>query len=165
MAGIGELDVKLDPQSLLTDHVKVDYITVDAPLLDVRMLGGKTNFKALQDRLNMAPAPDTAESNLTLTIKKIKVKAPQLSVTSDGMLSGQKDVKLADFEITNLGTDEQGLAPREIARHVMDVLQPQIAKALIEMGASDKVQDLAGDAKGKLEKGLGGMLEKLKNKK
>ena len=39
------------------------------------------------------------------------------------------------------------------------------AKALVAAGASKKLQNLADDARGKLEKGVGGLLNKLKKKK
>ncbi|TNE62264.1 MAG: AsmA family protein [Alphaproteobacteria bacterium] len=164
MASIGSFDMALEPKSLFTDHIIIDYITVDAPLLDVRVTDkGKTNFKAFQDGLGL-PASDETESDITLTIRKLVVRAPKLAIQSDGMVKMDKEIALADFTLTDIGTDEKGLAPREIARHVMDTLQPQIAKALVQAGAGEKLQNLADDARGKLEDKLGGVLGKLKKK-
>ncbi|MEX0297533.1 MAG: hypothetical protein AB3N28_00585 [Kordiimonas sp.] len=165
---VGEFKMKLEPQSLMSNHVIVDTIEIVSPLFDVRRLNGKTNFEALQEGIDIPAttgAPAAAGEEVTLTIRSLAVKAPRIKAKTDDFLNLDEDIQLADFTLTNLGTDEKGLAPSEVARHVMDTLQPQIAKALITAGASKKIQELAGDAKGTLEKGLGGLLNKLKDKK
>jgi len=158
--------MKLEPKSLMSNHVIIDTIEVDAPLFDVRHLDGKTNFQALQDGMTLPEmgGAAAAEEEITLTIRSLSVKAPRILAKTDGMIKLDEDLNLADFTLTDIGTDEKGVAPSEVARHIMNTLQPQITKALIAAGASQKIKDLAGDAKGKLEKGLGGLLNKLKEK-
>ncbi len=169
IASLGNFKMKIRPETLLSNHIIIDEMVIAEPLLDVRMLKGKMNFKALQEGLNIPAtdndAPASSEEETTLTIKSLKITAPTLLAKSDGFIKLDENIKLADFTITNLGTDEEGLAPSEIARHVMDTLQPQIAKALVAAGASKNLQKYADDAKGKLEKGIGGLLGKLKKKK
>lgn len=165
MLALGEFKMKLETGSLFSDHIIIDQLLIDAPLLDVRRLDGKTNFEAFQAGLNLPESEDDTASDITVTIRELKVLAPRLLAKNDGFLKLDEDVALADFTLTNLGTDEKGLAPKEIARHIMDALQPQITKALIAAGASNKIKDVAGDAKGKLEQSLGGLLGKLKKKK
>ncbi|UTW58439.1 hypothetical protein KFE96_16710 [Kordiimonas sp. SCSIO 12603] len=170
IAKVGNFEMKLEPETLLTNHIIIDEIVINEPLFDIRMLDGKMNIKALQEGLNIPETgPTTTETasseEITLTIRSMKVTSPKVLAQSDGLLSIDEDINLADFTITDLGTDEKGLAPAEIARHVMDTLQPQIAKALVAAGASKKLQNLADDARGKLEKGVGGLLNKLKKKK
>jgi len=166
ITSIGAFDMQLDPASLMSNHIIIDSIDIIAPLLDVRMQDGKNNFTALQEGMNLPASTETPASaegeEITLTIRKLVVKEPRLLASTDGFLKLDEDVKLADFTLTDMGTDEEGLAPSEIARHIMDTLQPQITKALVTAGASGKIKELAGDAKGKLEKGLGGLLKKLK---
>ncbi|MCJ9428457.1 AsmA family protein [Kordiimonas marina] len=163
MASVGGLDMKLEPKSLLTKHIIIDHIDVTAPLFDVRIDDkGKTNFKALQE--NLGPSKASDPSDITLTIRRLSVKAPKLSIHSKAMLKVDKDVSLADFTLTNIGTDEKGLAPWEIARHIMDTLQPQITKALVSAGFGDKIQNMLKDQRGGLESKLGDVLGKLKPK-
>lgn len=166
---LGEFKMKLEPSSLMSNHVIIDTVEIVSPLLDVRHLDGKTNFQALQEGMTLPEmaaggAASTGEE-VTLTIRSLAVKAPRIKAKTDGFISLDEDVELADFTLTDLGTDEKGMAPREIARHVMDTLQPQITKALITAGASSKIQELAKDARGTLEKGIGGLLGKLTDKK
>ncbi|MFC3052438.1 DUF748 domain-containing protein [Kordiimonas pumila] len=166
IASIGSFDMKVEPRTLMSNHIIIDSINIGQPVFDVRMQGSKSNIKALQDGLDLpATEPTAPEDEITLTIRSLVVSNPRILASSDGALKLDEDIKLADFKLTNLGTDEKGLAPREIARHVMDTLQPQITKALIAAGASGKVKDLADGAKDKLEKGLGGLLDKLKKDK
>jgi len=167
MASIGGFSAKLDTSTLTGKHIIIDHISIDSPLLDVRRQDGQTNFEAFQQGLGL---PETTEptdpsEEITLTIRRMEVKAPRILAKTDDFLKLDEDITLADFTLTNLGTDEKGLAPREIARHVMDTLQPQITKALVAAGASKKVKDLAGKASEKLESGLGGLLGKIKDKK
>ena len=170
LAKLGNFEMKLETETLLSNHIIIDEIVINEPLFDVRMIDGKMNIKALQEGLNIpetgpAPTETNPGEEITLTIRSMKVTSPKVLAQSDGLLSIDEDINLADFTITDLGTDEKGLAPSEIARHVMDTLQPQIAKALVAAGASKKLQNLADDARGKLEKGVGGLLNKLKKKK
>lgn len=165
MLALGEFKMKLETASLFGDHIIIDQLLIDAPLLDVRRQDGKTNFEVFQSGLNLPESEDDTASDITVTIRELKVLAPRLLAKADGLLKLDEDVALADFTLTNLGTDEKGLAPKEIARHIMDTLQPQITKALIAAGASNKIKDVASGAKDKLEQSLGGLLGKLKKKK
>jgi hypothetical protein len=164
IASLEGFDMKVRTDTLLSDHIIIDSIMVESPKLDVRAKGKETNFQALQKAIGMPASSEP--STMTLTIKSMTIKGPEIAVlTEGGMLDVDETIKLADFTITDLGTDEKGLAPREIARHVMAVLEPQIAQALIKAQASGKLQDLAKDAGGTLEKGIGSLVGKLKKKK
>ncbi|SDD82318.1 AsmA family protein [Kordiimonas lacus] len=163
IASVGSFDMKLRPSTLMSDHIIIDSIVIDAPMLDARRIDGKTNFERLQQ--NVGPSEETAPSNITLTIKSMQIRGAQVAVKNEGSIKVDQTIQLADFNITDLGTDEKGLAPAEIARHIMAVLQPQITQALIKAGASDKLKDIASGAEGKLEEGLSSLVGKLKKKK
>ncbi len=163
IASLEGFDMKVRTDTLFSDHIIIEDIMVEAPKLDIRAKGRETNFQALQKAIGMQPSSEP--SNITLTIKKMTIQGPEIALLSEGgMMNVDERIKLADFTITDLGTDEQGLAPREIARHVMAVLEPQIAQALIKAQASGKLKDLTKDAEGALEKGIGSLVGKLKKK-
>lgn len=166
MVQIGDFKMKVETGTLMNDHIIVDEIVIDRPMIDARMIGGQSNFEALQKRLAaLGGAEQTvAGQPLMLTIRSLAVRSPQVAVSKDGLLSVDENVSLADFTLTDLGTDEQGLSPREIARHVMDTLQPQIAKVLINAQMPDNIKEIANDARGKLESGVGNILNKLRKK-
>ena len=162
---IGDFKMKVDTSTIMNDHIIVDEIVIDRPMIDARMIGSQSNFQALQKRLEAySGSEEVAGEAMTLTIRSLAMKAPQIAVSKDGLLAVNENVTLADFNLKDLGTDEKGLSPREIARHVMDTLQPQIAKVLINAQMPDNIKDIAKDARGKLEKGVGDILGKLRKK-
>ncbi len=165
MAAVKNFAMKLETGTLLSNHIIIDYMIIDAPLLNARRQDGKTNFEAFQEGLELPQSEADTPSEITLTIRKLEIRNPRIKAKTDGFIKLDEDITLASFTLTNLGTDKKGLAPKEIARHVMDTLQPQITKALVAAGASKKVKQLATGAKDKLEKGIGGFLKKLKKKK
>jgi len=177
MAALENFEVKLEPMSLFSNHIKIDSLKIEAPTIDARLLGGKSNFDALMEGLDLPPADDNAPaSDIVMTVKSIEVISPEIRVSAkDGLIEGDKAVSLASFTLTNLGTDEEGMAPREIIRHVMDTMRPQIARAMAEIGieqfAGEEVDALREKAKGELkglesearEKGLGGAIDAFKS--
>ncbi len=167
MVSLGAFDMKVDTATILNDHIIVDEITIDAPMFDARVIGSQSNFQALQEKLAAGAGPSEIDGQpITLTIRKLAVRNPQVSVQKEGgLLRVDEDVKLADFTLTDLGTDEQGLAPKEIARHIMDTVQPQIMQVLVAAGAGDTLKGLAKDARGTLEKQAGSLLNKLRGKR
>lgn len=165
MVQVGDFKMKVEPATLLSDHIIIDEITIDRPMFDARLIGGQTNFQELQKRIGSGAAPASATPPITLTIRKLNVTSPQVAVSSDGVLKVDEDVQLADFGLTNLGTDEKGLSPQEIARHLMDTLQPQIAQAMVSAGVGGDVKELAKGAREKLEGSVGNILGKLREKK
>lgn len=165
LASVGNFDMKVRPSTLFSDHIIIDHIVIDAPMLDARRVNGKTNFQKLQRNVGPVGGADAAPSDITLTIKSIQVKSPRVTVKNESsVMNVNETINMADFNITDLGTDEKGLAPAEIARHVMAVMQPQIAQALIKAGASDKLKDLTKGAEGKLEEGITGLVDKFRKK-
>lgn len=167
MVQLGALDLKVDTNTILDDHIIVDEIIIDKPMFDARVIGSQSNFQALQEKLMAGAGPSEIDGQpITLTIRRLAVRNPQISVQKEGgLLQVDEDVNLADFTLTDLGTDEQGLAPREIARHIMDTLQPQITRALVAAGAGDTLKGIAKNARGELEKQAGSLLNKLRSKR
>lgn len=154
MVALNDFNMRLRPKTLLDDHIIIDTLRLEAPLLDVRVKDKTNNFQAFTDQVlalvGEAPADEPA-SEITLTIHKFEIVSPTVKIDAQGLVDIKKDITLESFTLTELGTDEQGLAPREILRHVMDVLQPQISKALIDVGLKDAVKNIAGKELDKLK--------------
>ncbi len=155
MIGLNNIAMIIRPDTITAEHVIIDSITIDAPLLDARIQDGKSNFEAFTEGLGLPEdAAEEETAPITITVKSLKVTAPELRVKSDGLVAVDEAITLADFELTDLGTDEEGLSPSELARHVMDFIYPQVAKAMIETGLANQIDSLKG-------KGLDAVKEKL----
>lgn len=169
MFGLEAVDLKLQPSTLLGNHLIIDEISIEEPAIEAVLKGDLSNFEAFTNALGL-PATDEAEeaaSEFTMTIKRLAVTQPQMRVVKDGALALDETITLASFELTDLGTDEEGLTPQEVARHVMDFLYPQVAKVLVETGLKKQINALAEDgldeisSKLKKETGdeVGGLIE------
>lgn len=182
MVSLDQVDIKLDPLSLLTDHIKIDRIVLNRPALAASVKDRKTNFDALIEGLDLptAKAPDgkgetppiTSESedvpvsDIFMSIKHFEVRDPQLAIVVNDVIDVDKSVALESFTLTNLGTDEKGLAPAEIARHIMDFIQPQIRDTMVAAGieglSGQSLNSLKQKVEGKLGANLGGLSNALK---
>ena len=166
IASLSGFDMKLETETLLSNHIIIDTIVIDSPAFDVRIQDGESNFEALQKGMDLPVGEEETanENEITLTIRKLEVRTPQVSLKNDKLLNIDETVNLASFTLTALGTDEEGLSPSEIARHVMDTLQPQVTKALIQVGAGKRLKSLTNGATEKLGKGVESILDKVGDK-
>ncbi len=172
MMKIGEISFDARMSTLLSGHIIVDSLVIDEAFLEGRLKSTKTNFQEFMDKLpevsSSEPASSAADSTadqITLTIKRLEVRSPRIKVTSEGLIEGEEEVSLESFTLTNLGTDEQGLAPAEIARHIMDTLGPQITTVLANKAVQGKLDDLKDKAEKELEKIGSRLLNSLTKKK
>lgn len=176
MAALGAFEIKLDPWSVTSEHIFIDRIYLERPLLDARLIDGKSNFDALLEQLGGAPAEnaggETEDSGTAagpvMTIRQLEIVEPQLRLSaSGGPLDVDEAITLASFTLSDLGTDEKGLAPREVARHILAAVKPQVTKALVEIGLREAAGGLAKGGADELKKKAGGLLgglgDKLKN--
>ena len=72
MVQLGELKMKVETGTLMDDHIIVDEIVIDRPLFDARLIGGQSNFQALQNRLAASAGDETIDGEpITLTIRRL----------------------------------------------------------------------------------------------
>ena len=167
MIKVGAIDFDARLETLISDHVIIDSLVIDAPYIEGRLKETETNLQRFTSNLPTAPTtasgtgstPDTAAADqITMTIKRLEFRDPRVRVTAEGLVEADETVSLESFTLTDLGTDEQGMAPSEIARHVMDALGPQVAKVLGSKALEGKLEDLKGKALQEAEKALGDKL-------
>ncbi len=168
---VKEFSIDLEPLSLFQDHIKIETILIDKASLNLIMTGKESNFGKLQSNLagEMASGSDT-ESDVKLSIKQLNLNQTHLRIQSDKY--GNKEITLADIKLENIGISEGGIAPNQAVSLTLDALKPQIAKALIELGIKDKLneeinkqldgklKDLPAPLADKLKSGLGGLFKK-----
>lgn len=162
MVALDQFYMKVRPETLVSDHIIIDKIILDKPFLDARMKGKLSNFEALAAQLNTGGQAETEASEILLTIHELHIVSPKMAVKTDGLVDLDQTIELASFTISELGTDEEGMRPGEIARHVMSVLEPQVTKALISVGLKDKVTSLAEKQLDKVLGDEGGLGDKAK---
>lgn len=131
--------VKLEPKSLLSDHIKIEVIDLNGFTINAKMKDKKTNIAALKERLD-AYSSDESSSAMKLSAKSILLRNMKASFQyEDGKVH---EVALADIELKNLGVDQDGMPPKEMIRHALAALEPQIAKAAIKLGLKTELKKL-----------------------
>ena len=171
---IGKFGISLAPLTLFEDHVKIETILIDQPMLNLVIIGEKNNFSKIQNNLAAHTSGSNDSSSTKLSIADLHIKQTHLRINSDKF--GIKEVTLADVHLENIGVEQDGIAPEEAVRLTLDALKPQIAKALIELGIKDKLneeldkriddqlKDLPAPLADKLKSGIGSLFKKKKKK-
>lgn len=164
MLAVGDFKMKVDTDTLFNPHVIVESINIDSPVIDVRMIGKKSNLQALADKL--ATGGSSSQSNITLTVREFTLTNPRIIVSAkDGPVPLDENIQLADVRLTDIGTDEKGLSPSELARHLMAVIEPQVTKALVKAGVEKQLQGVLDKNKDKIKDKLGGLIGGITGKK
>ncbi|WND02660.1 AsmA family protein [Temperatibacter marinus] len=151
-----DFTLAVKPASLISQHVEIDVIDLNGLNLNAVMKDRKTNLQALQEKLSTSE--ENSESvDLKLSAKSILLRNIKASFQYE---DGKKhELKLADIELKNVGVDQNGIPPKEMIRHALDALEPQIAKAAVKLGLKSKVKSLED----KLPDDVKGLKDKAKN--
>ncbi len=169
MISVDGFAVKMVPASIMKDHVIIETIEVDHPIIAVRMKGKDNNFSSFAGSFTTEETNTEEESEIFITLKDMWIRNAVVSLEVDGLSMADTTIELADIHIENLGTDEQGLTPSELARHVMAVIEPQVRKAitgaqgkkLIDKILKNDENDESGAQK-LIKKGIGALFGKKK---
>ncbi len=134
---LGQVRASVQPTSLLGSHIVVNEVFIDGPefVYEKRLLGG-SNIDALlkQIEANMGgaqqPAPTEPEAKpakpLKFAIKSFRLQNAKASV----VIAGQTvSVPLPPLTITDLGVEEGGITPDQVAAKVLQRVLGQIVEA------------------------------------
>lgn len=176
------LDVS--PRSILTDHVKINEITVEAPEITVITQGDTSNIETLQANAEKAVgAPDPAaeappESDVKVSIGKLSVTDGKVTLDDRAAGLGVMNVNLPNIDIAEIGTKEGGVPPEEVATIVMAKILPEVSAALLAAtgkqvigetiaavdetleAVEDVAKDLTEEVGDVIDKGFGGLFGK-----
>lgn len=142
LVSMDSFTLALKPASLLTKHIQMDVIDLNGFTLNAVLKEGKTNFQALMDKLGTSE--EAAEPvDIRVSAKSILLRNMKASFQyNDGK---KRVVDLADVELKDLGVDQNGMPPKEMIRHALAAIEPQIMKAAVKIGLKSELKKL--DAK------------------
>lgn len=148
---LDKIVLDVDPQSLTKDVIVVDEVTIDGVKILAELKGlTETNIAALLDNLDQGSGSEEAspsaesESDSSeeplLAVKKLVFSNSQLALSSDEF--GSLDLSLPSFELSNLGSAENGLTPTQLAKAAIEPLLEK-AQDAVEDELKEKVKDKA----------------------
>jgi hypothetical protein len=126
---VGEVRVKLQPKSLLTDTIVIDEIYIESPEITLEKMG--KNLKEIQanvDAMAGGGTNDTAKAQKKLIVKDLTVKGGKVIV-------GSVTVPLPDVHLTNIGV---GGKPVTAAGLINEILKPTLSNVMNVAGEALK---------------------------
>ena len=146
---LGEVRAGIRPLSLLSDHLEITEVYIDAPqfVYEYRLLGG-SNLDALLAQIDKniggggettpsAPAEAPSGEPMKFSIKSLVLQNAEVTVIAAGRTL---KLTLPAFTITDLGVAEGGITAEEASRQILRRVVGQIAKvageAVVEAGGA-----------------------------
>jgi hypothetical protein len=165
---VGDVKVKLDVGSALSDTVIIDSIHIQAPEITYETsLTGSNLGKILENIEAAAGTAKPADATASAPGKKFRVKDIHIQGAKVHLaaLGKQITVPLADIRLQNVGTDGQGVTAAELTRDILKPVLASVMKAAAESatGITQHVKDLGKDA-GQLDKAATGLKDLFKKK-
>ncbi len=148
---LDKIVVDVDPHSLTKDVIVIDEVTIDGVKILAELKGlTETNIAALLKNLDQGSGSSESSSNTEsessrssdplLAVKKVVFSNSQLALSSDEL--GNLAISLPSFELSDLGSAENGLTPTQLAKAAIEPLLEK-AQDAVEDELKEKVKDKA----------------------
>ena len=166
---VGDVKVRLNVGSALSDTVIIDSIHIQAPEITYETaLTGSNLGKILENIESVAgggtKTSDTASSSPAkkFRVKDIHIQGARVHLAA---LGREITVPLADIRLQNIGTDGSGVTAAELTRDILKPLLASVTKAAAEAatGVTQNIKDL-GSLTNQLDRATGGLKDLFKKK-
>lgn len=177
---LGNINTKIDVQTITQDPVVIDEIFVGAPKVVYEInKDGKSNLDIL--RANIAGADNTEPSTPPevekgtegprLIIRRLIVEEGQIDTVISALPKGNLSATLPRIELKDIGDKQRGSTADELAEKIVAVLVKKIGAAVTKIDVEKYLgksvgqlkQDVTGEL-GKVEKELGKQLDGLRDR-
>lgn len=180
---LNEIHVKVNRDSLATNRIVINDITVIDPRITYELSSGKSNVQVLMDNVNKAAgreqdakqdrqqsAQQEPEGGQKIQIDNLLIRGGEITLAVTGLGGDVMIVPLPDIQLNGIGQDEDGATPAEAFVQIMAAVNKGVAQAAagslgnltkgLEEGLKG-LQDNPGDLKGveELGKGLKNMFQ------
>jgi len=149
---LGRIHVDMKPFSLFGDHIVIEEILIEQPDFVYETKLVSSNIGDLLDNIEAAsgggdkPAPEADSSG----DEPIKFEVRHFALTGGSVTLGvgatALKIPMVDIELNNLGTDNGGITPNELAVEVMQSVTASVVSATTE--AASQVGSTMGAAAG-----------------
>jgi len=157
---LGGISVTLDTNTVTQDPVVIREVVIDDPKLIYELVNGSSNIEAIQnnvDAFSKSLGSDGTSSSSSssegpkLIIEDLYIKGGDIRVVA-GFL-GDKGVGtgLPEIHLQDIGKDDGGATPAEVASKVISSLTDQISGAVAGLDLEGMMKDVEGAAKSAAE--------------
>lgn len=156
---IDKVDVSLDMRTLFKDIIKINFIKIDAPILNYEIGPNGDNLKNLKAGINKTGSAPSGNKEKSDSKKIIIYKffLNDTEVVAAVQSVAKKSIVLPDIYIQNIGKDSNGIsvanASDQVIRELMKVLSQVNLKLLLEefKNLPNNVDGIKETLKGKRE--------------
>ncbi len=140
-----EIAVEIKPASLTGPVIVIDEVKIDGARLTAEQKGTTTNLTALLDGMNTtpseepAPAPSGEPADVRLALKQFSFTNSSAAVETAQY--GGTSIDMPGIRLTNIGDEQTGLTPEQLASEMLGAVIKQAEKAV-----KDYFEDLVKDA-------------------
>jgi uncharacterized protein involved in outer membrane biogenesis len=167
------VEITLDTDSITSDTIVINEINIQAPEVTYELGGSGSNIDAIQQNVDAfvkkyAGASESKEKSAAregetkMIIDHVYVKGGKVNISATLLGGKSMTVSLPDIHLKDIGKEEKGATPGEVAKSIIGALNKAILKAVAPLNLG-KVGDVAGKAvkgvEGTLEKGAKGVTD------
>ena len=139
-----EVAVQVQPRSLTGPVIVINEVRVDGARLTAEQKGTTTNVNELLDKLKAGsgqdePAESAGPTDLRLMMEQFAFINSAGTVKTQQF--GERELKIPDVRMSNLGDKSTGLTPDQLAREMLSALMKQMEKAV-----GNYLEDMAKEA-------------------
>lgn len=157
---LDEISVTLDPASVTGDAIVLKEVVVSAPSVAYEILASGNNIDAIRANVDAyanaqsgggASSSDAGAGGTKLIIENLYIRNGRVDVSSNLLQGKNLGTALPEIHLTDIGKDQGGATPAEVAEQIVDALAQGVGGAVASL-------DIEGQLKG-LATGAGGLAE------
>jgi len=178
---LGSVKVKVDKESLASDRIVINDITVLSPKITYELSGKKSNIQALVDNVKKFAGQESAAAEerqqsgqaeagggQKIQIDNLLIQDGQITLAVTGLGGDVMTVPLPEIRLTGIGKDKDGATPAEAFAQIMAAVNKAVGTAAsgalgnLTKGLEESLKGL-GDKNGDITKGVEDLGKGLKN--
>lgn len=170
---LGEVSVKVDPGSIMSDTIVVKEVVVAAPEVTYEFAGSGSNIGTIQKNVEKTAGGEPSSAGdgggKKVVIENLYIRDGRVNVSADFLQGKQTGTNLPTIHLKDIGKSSGGASPTAVAEQVIAAITKAAtgAVAKLDVGAiKDALQKemgaKIGDVQKKLEQGTGGATDMMK---
>jgi hypothetical protein len=175
---LGEVSVKVDPGSVMSDIIVVKEVVIAAPQVTYEFGANGSNIGAIQKNVEKLAGGSSGggsssssgdSSGKKVVIENLYVRDGKVNVSADFLQGKQTGTNLPAIHLKDIGKSSGGASPTVIAEQVIDAIAKSATSAVatLDVGAikdalGKELGAKMGDVQKSLEQGTGGATDAIK---
>jgi len=173
---LGEVSVKVDPASVMSDTIVVKEVVIAAPQVTYEFGANGSNIGTIQKNVEKLAGGSSgggsssdSGSSKKIVVENLYVRDGKVNVSADFLQGKQTGTNLPTIHLKDIGKSSGGATPTQVAEQVIDAIAKSATSAVskLDVGAikdalGKELGAKMGDMQKTLEQGSGGAGDMIK---